>query len=204
MASTIKRTRSESTNVQIVEVELSKNPKLPTNVLCRQTKNLPDHIIRQATWTSTPPSQQGYYALIRYLNPKKHDHYQAVEFICVNREDAWFYLKAEHDGTSWNTWSMHRIPTDNNVGLGWWKITNPQHPEYRPSQSMTLIEETLAGGLHHITTLQGSHLLTHKRPLHLLTQIAQAVEEGISIPIDISPLGATQTQTTMSTTQQAN
>ena len=92
MASSIKRTRSESTNVQIVEVELPENLKLPTNILRCQTKDLPNHVAGEATWTSTPPSQRGYYALIQYSDPKKCDHYQAVEFICVNGEDAWYYL----------------------------------------------------------------------------------------------------------------
>ena len=93
MASTIKRTRSESTNVQIVEVELPDNPELSVNVLRRRTKDLPNHVAREATWTSTPTSQRGYYALIQYSDPKKRDHYQAVEFIRVNGEDASYYLE---------------------------------------------------------------------------------------------------------------
>ena len=169
MASSIKRTRSESTNVQIVEVELPENTELPVNVPRRRTKDLPDHVAGQATWTSTPPSQRGYYALIRYSDPKKCDHYQAVEFLRINEQDNWYYLEAENDGLSWNTWSSHQIPRNNNVGLGWWKITDPQHPEYRASQSTTPTEETLAGGLHHVATLQGSHPLTHEQPPHLLT-----------------------------------
>ena len=203
MASTIKRTRSESTNVQIVEVELPENPELSVNVLRRQTKDLPDHVAGQATWTSTPASQRGYYALIRYSDPNKRDHYQAVEFIRVNGEDDWYYLEAENDGLSWNTWASHRIPRKNNVGVGWWKLTDPQHPDYRPSESTTPVEEALSGGLHHIATLRGSHPLTHEEPPHILPQIIQAAEEGIKIPTDIPPAAATQS-TTMSLTQQAN
>ena len=107
-------------------------------------------------------------------------------------------LEAENDGLSWNTWPSHRIPQQNNVGLGWWKITDPQHPDYHPSQTMTPMEEALAEGLHHIATLQGSHPLIHKQPPHLLFQVIQAVEEGIKIPTDIPPLAAqTQTQTSV-------
>ena len=204
MASSIRRTRSKSTNIQIVEVEFTDKPELPVNVLCCQTKDLPDHVAREATWTSTPLSQRGYYALIRYLDPKKWDHYQAVEFIRVHGQDPWYYLEEEHDETSWNTWSSHRIPQENNIGLGWWRPTDPQHPDYRPSETTTPTEEALAEGLHHIATLQGSHPLTKEEPPHLLPQVIQAAEEGIKIPTDIPPL-ITQIQApAMSLMQQAN
>ena len=91
-----------------------------------------------------------------------------VEFICVNKEDAWYYLEAEHNDLSWNTWPSYNVPFQNNIGLGWWIATDPQYPDFHLSKTITPVEEALSEGLHHIVTLQGSYLLTHKQSLHLL------------------------------------
>jgi len=59
-------------------------------------------------------------------------------------------------------------------------------------------EEILAGGVHHIATLQGSHPLTEQSPI--LPQIKAAVYQGISIPLDTTPATAIHPQLSIRTT----
>jgi len=59
------------------------------------------------------------------------------------------------------------------------------HPEHTPAPP----EETLAGGLHHIATLQGATPFTPQTPI--LPQIEEAATQGIAIPVDIAPITAT-------------
>ena len=49
-------------------------------------------------------------------------------------------------------------------------------------------KEILAGGLHHIATLQGAPPLSPQDPI--LPQIEEAIAQGISIPLDIMPAAA--------------
>jgi len=49
-------------------------------------------------------------------------------------------------------------------------------------------EEILAGGVHHIATLQGSHPFTEQEPI--LPQIEAAVYQGIDIPLNTTPAAA--------------
>ena len=58
-------------------------------------------------------------------------------------------------------------------------------------------EEILAGGIHHIATLQGTHLFEEQEPI--LPQIEAAIEQGIPIPLDTTPAAATQPQLSIRT-----
>ena len=94
--------------------------------------------------------------------------------------------------------------------LSTWKETDPQHPHYvHPDHySPTLHtatkqpeEEILAGGVHHIATLQESHPFTEQTPI--LPQIEAAVQQGIQIPLDTTPAAAIQPQLSIQTTMAA-
>jgi len=57
------------------------------------------------------------------------------------------------------------------------------------------------GGVHHITTLQGSHPFTEQTPI--LPQIKAAVHQGIDIPLNIAPVTAIYPQLSIQTTMAA-
>jgi len=69
--------------------------------------------------------------------------------------------------------------------LGAWKETDPQHlhyidPEHYSPTLHTAVEqsphkEVLAGGIHHIATLQGTNLFTEQPPI--LPQIEAAINK---------------------------
>jgi len=59
-------------------------------------------------------------------------------------------------------------------------------------------EEVLAGGIHHIATLQGSNLFTEQSPI--LPQIESAVSQGFHIPLNTTPAAAVHPQLSINTT----
>jgi len=75
--------------------------------------------------------------------------------------------------------------------LGWWNIYDSQYLDFlREGSSQQIIEETqqeeiLAGGLHYVATLGGILPLSPQEPI--LPQIKQAVAQGISIPLNVTP-----------------
>ena len=91
--------------------------------------------------------------------------------------------------------------------LGWWLESDPQHPDhinpehFSPTLHTTIKQqqqEILAGGVHHIATLQGTHPFKEQEPI--LPQIEAAIEQGIPIPLNTTPAAATQPQLSIRTT----
>ena len=117
------------------------------------------------------------------------------------------------------------------MGLGWWHITNTQHPDFieQPgpssqsapvqsaasshpvSRTTSQYEEFAAGALHHIATLQGSHPL-EPETLHapVTEAIYLATASGQQIPTETQPTmshltaGTTVTGATPAVTGAAN
>ena len=82
---------------------------------------------------------------------------------------------------------------------GYWNITDPQHPDYVELFGQAEPEEEIiAGGTHHIITLQGSQPLSPVAPI--LPQIVETAEAGHSIPTDITPVAAMSQINTTNTT----
>ena len=88
-----------------------------------------------------------------------------------------------------------------------WRETDPQHPHYvdpehysptLPAIKQSPHEEILAGGIHHIATLQGTNPFTEQAPI--LPQIEAAVQQGITIPLNTTPATAVQPQLSIQTT----
>jgi len=76
-------------------------------------------------------------------------------------------------------------------------------PEHFSPTLHTAIEQSpdegiLAGGVHHIATLQGSNPLREQTPI--LPQIEAAVHQGIEIPLDTIPATAIHPQLSIQTT----
>jgi hypothetical protein len=81
-----------------------------------------------------------------------------------------------------------------NPHLGYYPITDPRHVDYIPEpeefHETELAEEFLAGGVHHVATLQGPQ--AQLSPTHLvLPHIEQAAAQGEEIPTDIQPIAST-------------
>jgi len=84
--------------------------------------------------------------------------------------------------------------TDNS-DLGWWRIDDPQHPDYfdeeaAASTSQALpAEQFVAGGLHYVATLGGTHPLSLETSLSPVTDIIEeAAIQGEDIPVNIPPV----------------
>jgi len=167
----------------------------------RQVDNLPSHIKGQAYFEDYSGSSRPYNTSTGYyLNRPKKKHC-AVEFVQVEGEDFWTSLHWSSTEDHWYTARPALIPRNNQWGLGWWSLNDPQHPDYANPEEFAEAstegphlpieahpgpeEEILAGGLHHIVTLGGTSPLSPQEPI--LPQIEQAVAQGISIPVDVTP-----------------
>jgi len=168
----------------------------------RQQDDLPAHIKGKAyfEYHGAGHKDTGYY-----INLPKKLH-GAVEFVKVEDDDYWVKLLWKD-----NQWYTNQEGVLHTSQLGNWKETDPQHPHYvNPDHySPTLHtaieqsphEEVLAGGIHHIATLQGSNPFTEQTPI--LPQIEAAVQQGIEIPLDTTPAAAVQPQLSIQTTMTA-
>jgi len=93
----------------------------------------------------------------------------------------------------WHAKAKDIIPRNNGL-LGWWNIDDSQHPDFLGEGSSQQIigevqqEEILTGGLHHIATLEGTLPLSPQELI--LPQIEEAVAQGISIPLNVTPAAA--------------
>jgi len=165
----------------------------------RQQDNLPAHVKKNTYFEYQGPgnNNNGYYV---DLQTKSH---AAVEFVQVNDTYHWVGLLWKPEGWVTTSRGILRRPQ-----LGWWIKTDPQYPDYVSPEhfSPTLHtttkqsphEEILAGGIHHIATLQGSHPFTEQEPIH--PQIESAVQQGIPISLNTTPAAAIHPQLSIRTT----
>jgi hypothetical protein len=93
-----------------------------TAVSRRTTDNLPAHVRGNAQWT-TVGTFTGYYIPAEHT---KNNKPAPTEFI----NNAWHALVYIESQNTFFTQSTHRIARENTYGLGFWNITNPEHPDY--------------------------------------------------------------------------
>ena len=164
----------------------------------RQQVDLPEHVKGEAYFEN---HGSGHRDTRYYLDLPKKSH-GAVEFVKVEDDNFWVKILWKD-----NQWITNQGGVLHTQKLGAWRETDPQHPyhvspEHFSPTLHTAIEqpgeEILAGGVHHITTLQGSHPFTEQAPI--LPQIEAAVHQGIPIPLDTIPAGAVQPQLSIQTT----
>jgi len=168
-----------------------------------QVNNLPSHVKGQAYFKDYLRTGGSLNQSTGYYIDKPNKKHCTVEFIEVDGEDHWTALNWSSTKDYWYTARPALITRNNQWNLGWWSLDNPQHPNYVDTEQFTetsegphlLIkahpgaeEEILAGGLHHIATLQGVSPLSPQEPI--LPQIKEAVAQGISIPLNIAPAAA--------------
>jgi len=154
-----------------------------------QQDDLLEHIKGQAYFKEASIAVNTGY----YLNTPKKKHL-VVEFIHTTEgEDYWTALHWSGTSNHWYTAAEALIKRDSTL-VGWWKIKNPQHPQYTAPVNSPVkeleytdpLEEVISGGLHHIATLQGPQSFKTQEPI--LPQIEAAVESGLHIPLDIPPV----------------
>ena len=88
----------------------------------RLTNDLPDHVKGTAQWIQQSRSRPPCYTV---TNPDTNLR-SGVEFI--NNE--WYYLQVFQGRLC--TRNALLVARDNNLGLGYWNLTDPQHPDYQP------------------------------------------------------------------------
>jgi hypothetical protein len=137
----------------------------PTRIIRRRQDNLPSHVLQNAFFTVLVPTKQGYVVDLVDTNTKETRRY-AVEFLKVNGDDNWYLL--EHQNGNWYTGAQNCVDILNNYGLGWWRITDSEHPDWKAPATTSTEEEILSGGLHHIVTTQGTQPLTQEQPPTIL------------------------------------
>jgi len=164
----------------------------------RQQDNLPKHVKGKAYFEN---HGTGHKDTRYYVDLPKKTH-GVIEFVKVEDKDYWVKLLWKND-----QWITNQGGVLHTSKLGNWTETDLQHPHYIHLEhfSPTLYtateqpeEEILAGGVHHIATLQGSHPFTEQAPI--LPQIEAAVYQGIPIPLDTTPAGAVHPQLSIQTT----
>ena len=169
----------------------------------QQVNNLPSHVKGQAYFEDYSRTGGSLNKSTRYYINRPGQSHCAVEFIKVDREDHWTALHWNNTEDYWYTARPALISRNNRWNLGWWSLDDPQHPDYVDPEQFAKTsegphlpieahpgaeEEILAGGLHHIATLQGVSPLSSQE--RILPQIKEAVTQGISIPLDIIPVAA--------------
>jgi len=189
--------------VAALQYRLSDDDKEVTKIRRHPVDNLPDHIKRNidldpedqrgAEWSSR---QKGYVAKI-HVDDSTGDSFNEhpVEFIHNKATgiDNWYILvpRDTKQGTQYYTNKFGQVIQGGTGGLGWWDQFDPEHPEH-PSRGKgkakaTPNEEIIAGGTHHIVTLQGTHPLTPEQPPVILEAISRSTSLGETIPMYFPP-----------------
>ena len=181
----------------------------------RQVDNLPSHVKGQAYFKDYSRTGGSSNQSTGYYIDRPNKRHVTVEFIKADREDYWIALHWSSTEDHWYTAKPALIPRNNQLGLGWWSLDDPQHPDYvNPEQFVEAQgrmeephlpieahpgpeEEILTGGLHHIIALGGLLPLSPQEPI--LPQIEEAVTQGIRIPVNIAPAAETLPPITVAT-----
>ena len=166
----------------------------PKGINRRREDNLLDWLKGEAVFqkhcskvTGELTPHQGYY----YIRENKQI---LVELLEANGQIHWYELLYNKTYNQYKTELDNQVPI-NTPHLGYFPIDNPRHVDYilpptTPLEYHDLQEQFLAGGLHHIATLEGPQ--AQLLPTHLvLPIIEQAAAQGIEIPVDIQPIAST-------------
>ena len=99
----------------------------------RSSDDLPVHVKGIVRWYPDAEPQAGYYV------PKKYSpsgDFEPLEFI----NNQWFGLfgHPETSTTHLCTRASTAIPVNNRLGIGYWDITDPEHPDFNPGTVETI------------------------------------------------------------------
>ena len=159
----------------------------------RRCDDLPDHVKGTVTFHVFKDENDRHKPITGYYT-NDDQRRVAVELLKdEEHEDAWYILDQESTGCF--VTNRHNRLNLYTRGTGYWYIYNLQHPNYLPDppaeeEAPQPHEEFIAGGLHHVTTLEGPQ--AQLSPTHLiLDHIEQAAIQGEAIPVDIQPIAST-------------
>jgi hypothetical protein len=93
-----------------------------TPVTCRTHDDLPAHVKGTVEWNRP---NRGYY-IPQHLT--SNNALEPVEFI----NDRWYELRYDASARTFYTQENLVLPVQNIFGVGFWNVTDPQHPEYQP------------------------------------------------------------------------
>ena len=115
---------------QILTLELLPNDTY-THVPCRTKDDLPAHVRGITKFHRLGGIGNGYY-LPQHLST--NNKLEPLEFI----NNSWFGLVYNPSQKGYFTRSSLQIFADNKLGLRYWRITNPQHPNFKPAEMPTV------------------------------------------------------------------
>jgi hypothetical protein len=87
--------------------------------------NLPDHVKGSIKWQKPSGIGNRYYIPQRY---SPNNVASPVEFI----NNYWYGIVYSGVRCTYTVWLSHQIEINNPHNIGYWNITDPQHPEYQP------------------------------------------------------------------------
>jgi hypothetical protein len=93
-----------------------------TPVTCRTHNDLPTHVKGTVEWNR---HNCGYY-IPQHLT--SNNALEPVEFI----NNRWYELRYNTSARTFYTQENLAIPVQNVFGIGFWNVTDPQHPKYQP------------------------------------------------------------------------
>ena len=165
----------------------------PKRVHRRRYDNLPDRVKGSLEFYTFKDHQDRFTPQTGYYTNDEQRRV-AVELLeDPQGEDAWYIL--DQDTTGRYAVNRHNKLDLYARGTGYWYIDDHQHPDYQPDEPEEAVtaaphEEFLAGGLHHVATLEGPQ--AQLSPTHLvLSIIEQAAIQGKQIPTNIQPIAST-------------
>jgi hypothetical protein len=157
-----------------------------TPVTRRTHDDLPTHVKGTVEWNRP---NRGYY-IPQHLT--SNNSLEPVKFI----NNRWYELRYDASARTFYTQENLVIPIQNVFGIGFWNITDPQHPEYQPpsrTPSRTAFRFTPGAfdnsdssegsdtiSAHSAVSVQSAHSPTTKTPLHLSTRSHQRLAQSMS------------------------
>ena len=107
----------------------------PTQIFRRQQDDLPTHVTRNVYFESQGPGHPDTGYFLDTAHGKR-----PIEFIQVNDSYHWVRLRRNQD-----TWETNLAGIYNGPEIGWWLITDPQHPNYIYREQEASTSHTIAG-----------------------------------------------------------
>ena len=159
----------------------------------RREDNLPNHVKGSVTFHEFKDENGRFKPITGYYTNDDQKRV-AVELLKdKEHKDTWYILDQDTSGR-FATNRYNRLDLYAR-GTGYWYIYDPQHPDYlsdppAEEEAPQPHEEFVAGGLHHVATLEGPQ--AQLSPTHpVLEHIEQAAIQGETIPVDIQPIAST-------------
>ena len=81
------------------------------------------------------PSERRYIIKVRNDNTNQEETHP-IKLLKVNGSDNWYILSQNRSGHFY-TEAEHKVSMENVIGLGWWRLSDIEHPYYTPPTEMS-------------------------------------------------------------------